>query len=69
MIRIEDRDTKKYFEAISENLLTDVCSRATLGQVGRIGGIYHLKAKGRTALLSAYLKLNTQLMDNRRAIG
>ena len=43
------------FEGISENLLTDVCSRATLGQVG---DYYRLKSQGRTALLFAYLKLN-----------
>ena len=41
---------------------------ARLGSA-RLGGIYRVKAQGRTALLSAYLKLNTQLMDNRRAKG
>ena len=34
-----------------------------------VGGFYRVKAQGRAALLFAYLKLNTQLMDNRRAKG
>ena len=81
---------RNYFEEINENLLTDVCSRATLGQVRsgqvrsgqvrsgqvrsgqvRSGQVrdYRVKAQGRTALFLKYLKLNTQLMDNRRALG
>ena len=35
----------------------------------RANTIYRVKAQGRAALLFAYLKLNTQLMDNRRAKG
>ena len=54
------------FKGINENLLTDVCSRATLGQVG---DYYRLKSQGRTALFLKYLKLNTHLMDSRRALG
>ncbi len=69
------------FKGINENLLTDVCSRATLGQVrsgqvrsgqvrsGQVRDYYRLKSQGRAALFLKYLKLNTQLMDNRRALG
>ena len=52
------------------NGLTAINRMNTILSVGRsVGGIYRLKAQGRTALLFAYLKLNTQLMDNRRAKG
>ncbi len=52
------------FKGINENL--DVCSRATLGQVR---DYYRLKSQGRAALFLKYLKLNTHLMDSRRALG
>ncbi len=57
---------KKYFEEFNEKHLTGVNSRPILGQVR---DYYRLKSQGRAALFLKYLKLNTQLMDNRRALG
>ncbi len=59
------------FKGINENLLTGVNSRSMLGQVrsGQVRDYYRLKSQGRTALFLKYLKLNTQLMDNRRTLG
>ena len=61
---------RKNFEAISENLLTGVHSRPTLGQV-RSGQVrdYRVKAQGRIALLFQCLKMNMQMTDDRRALG
>ena len=72
---------RNYFEAINEKLLTGVNSRSTLGQVrsgqvrsgqvrsGQVRDYYRIKSQGRVALFLKYLKLNTHLMDSRRALG
>ena len=69
---------RNYFEEINENLLTDVCSRATLGQVrsgqvrsgqvrsGQVRDYYRIKSQGLTA---PFLELNIKMTDDRRALG
>ena len=72
MDKIEDKEMQNIVGIIEKRLTARDRTNTILSffrSVGRLGGIYHLKAQGRTALLFQCLKINMQMTNDRRALG